>query len=155
MPSGRGTPYPAQALTFVDAGQENAMRVIATIALALVTSAGLAAAQSSLPVTPERPSESLSPPPLTTPSSQLQLTTAHKAAILDAVRQESGKVAPPGTDFVASIGGPVPPQLELYVLPDRALATVPAAKTVKYTLVHNQIVLVDPTTMRVVDIIQQ
>jgi hypothetical protein len=49
----------------------------------------------------------------------------------------------------------VPPQLELYVLPDRALATVPAAKTVKYTQVHDQIVLVDPTTMRVVDIIPQ
>jgi protein-disulfide isomerase len=130
------------------------MRVIATIALALVTSAGLAAAQSSIPGTPERPSESLSPPPLTTPSSQIQLTAAQRTAIFDAVRQDGKQVAP-GTDFVASIGGPVPPQLELYVLPDSALATVPDAKSVKYTVVHNQIVLVDPTTMRVVDIIPQ
>jgi hypothetical protein len=130
------------------------MRVIATIALAVIASAGSAAAQGSIPGTLERPAESLSPPPLTTPSSQMQLTAAQKAAILDAVRQESGRVAP-GTEFVVSIGAPVPPQLELYVLPDRALATVPAAKSVKYTLVHDQIVLVDPTTMRVVDVIPQ
>ena len=32
---------------------------------------------------------------------------------------------------------------------------VPAAKRVKYTVVKNQLVLVDPTTMRVVDIIPQ
>jgi hypothetical protein len=32
---------------------------------------------------------------------------------------------------------------------------VPAAKTVKYTMVQNQVVLVDPTTMRVVDVIPQ
>lgn len=126
---------------------------ITTIVLAL-TSAGMAAAQTSIPGTVERPSESLSPPPLTTPSSQIQLTGAQKTAILDAVRQDGKKVAA-GTEFVASIGGPVPPQLELYVLPDRALATVPAAKSVKYTLLQNQIVLVDPTTMRVVDIIPQ
>jgi hypothetical protein len=125
---------------------------VTTVALAL-TSAGMAAAQTNIPGTVERPSESLSPPPLTT-SSQLQLTAEQKTAILDAVRQDGKKVTP-GTEFVASIGGSVPPQLELYVLPDRALATVPAAKSVKYTLVQNQIVLVDPTTMRVVDIIPQ
>jgi hypothetical protein len=38
-------------------------------------------------------------------------------------------------------------------LPDAALAAVPDAKIVKYTTVQNQIVLVDPTTMRVVDVI--
>jgi hypothetical protein len=41
------------------------------------------------------------------------------------------------------------------VLPDRALATVPEARSVKYTVVQKQIVLVDPTTMRVVDVISQ
>jgi hypothetical protein len=131
------------------------MRVLATIALVLATSTGLATAQTGLPGTLERPAESLSPqPPPTSPSAQVQLTLAQKTAILDAVRADGKQIAP-GTNFVASIGGPVPPQLELYVLPDRALATVPAANSVKYTLVQNQIVLVDPTTMRVVDIIPQ
>ena len=124
---------------------------VTVIALALLTSSGLAAAQSAVPGTVEHPSES---PPLTTPSSQIQLTPSQKTAILDAVRQDGKKVTA-AADFVATVGASVPPQLELYVLPDRALATVPAAKTVKYTQVHDQIVLVDPTTMRVVDIIPQ
>jgi hypothetical protein len=134
--------------------QEHAMRVILTITLALVTSAGLASAQVSVPATPERPAETMNPPPLVNPSSQLQLTPTQKTAILDAVRQDGGKATAP-TNFVVSVGAPVPPQLELYVLPDRALTTVPDARSVKYTVVQNQIVLVDPTTMRVVDVIPQ
>jgi len=127
------------------------MRLTA-IALALLASTSLAAAQSTVPGTVERPSES--PPSLTTPSAQIQLSPSQKTAILDAVRQDGKKVTA-AADFTATVGASVPPQLELYVLPDRALATVPAAKTVKYTQVHDQIVLVDPTTMRVVDIIPQ
>jgi hypothetical protein len=114
----------------------------------------LASAQTSVPGTLDRPAETMNPPPLVNPSSQLQLTPAQKTTILDAVRQEGKKVETPN-NFVVSIGAPVPPQLELYVLPDRALSTVPAAKTVKYTMVQNQVVLVDPTTMRVVDVIPQ
>jgi hypothetical protein len=40
-------------------------------------------------------------------------------------------------------------------LPDTALAQAPAAKTVQYIVIENQVVLVDPTNMRVVDIINQ
>jgi hypothetical protein len=133
----------------------DAMRTgIATIALALLTSAGLAMAQGSPPVTLEHPPESLNPPAPITPSAQLRLTPAQKTAILDAVKQDNKQVTA-GTSFVVSVGSPVPPQLELYILPDRALSTVPDAKSVKYTVIQNQIVLVDPTTMRVVDVIPQ
>ena len=48
-----------------------------------------------------------------------------------------------------------PPVIELYILPESALVTAPEAKGVKYTMVQNQIVLVDPTTMRVVDVIRE
>jgi hypothetical protein len=41
------------------------------------------------------------------------------------------------------------------MLPDATLAQIPAAKLYKYTLVNDQVVLVDPTTMRVVDILQE
>jgi hypothetical protein len=85
---------------------------------------------------------------------QLQLTAPQRTAILDAVRTEKKSITPPPS-FIVSVGAPVPPQLELYMLPDRALATVPDAKSVKYTVVQNQVVLVDPTTMRVVDVIPQ
>ena len=38
--------------------------------------------------------------------------------------------------------------IELYTLPDDALAAVPAAKLYKYTVVENKVVVVDPTKMR-------
>lgn len=86
------------------------------------------------------------------PPSQLRLTAAQKSAIAEAVRKESKAVTKPPS-FVVSVGAPVPPAIELYILPDGALAEVPVAKSVKYTVVHDQVVLVDPTTMRVVDVI--
>lgn len=87
-------------------------------------------------------------------SAPLRLTESQKTAIADAVRRDNKAVEPP-VSFVASIGAPVPPAIELYILPDAILAEVPAAKRVKYTVMKNQLLLVDPTNMRVVDIIQQ
>jgi hypothetical protein len=75
-----------------------------------------------------------------------------KSAIAEAVRKERKAVVEP-PKFVVSIGAPVPPAIELYMLPDVVLSQVPAAKSVKFTVVDNQLVLVDPTTMRVVDVI--
>jgi hypothetical protein len=129
-------------------------------ALALVASSGLAVAQGgppnqpNLPTAPiEHPLATGTPPPSAVPL-QLQLTVPQRTAIVDAVRAEKKSITPP-PNFAVSVGSPVPPQLELYVLPDRALATVPEARSVKYTVVQKQIVLVDPTTMRVVDVISQ
>jgi hypothetical protein len=85
-------------------------------------------------------------------STQLRLSDAQRTAIADAVRREN-KAVEPSVSFVASVGAPVPPVIELYILPDKVLAEVPGAKRVKYTMVKNQLVLVDPTTMRVVEII--
>lgn len=87
-------------------------------------------------------------------TAQLRLSETQKSAIAEAVRREN-KAAEPSVSFVASVGAPVPPAIELYILPDAVLAEVPAAKTVKYTVVKNQLVLVDPTNMRVVEIIPQ
>jgi hypothetical protein len=39
------------------------------------------------------------------------------------------------------------------MLPDDVLAANPAAKFYKYTMVQDQVVLVDPTHMRVIDVI--
>jgi hypothetical protein len=87
-------------------------------------------------------------------STQLRLSETQKSAIAEAVRRDN-KAAEPSVSFVASVGAPVPPVIELYMLPDAILADMPAAKRVKYTVMKNQLVLVDPVTMRVVDIIQQ
>jgi uncharacterized protein DUF1236 len=121
------------------------------IGLALVALAGPASAQLAADVRNESPS--VDPRRgVIAPTSQLELTPEQKAAIFNAVRPADGKVKAPGNVPVA-VGAQVPPATELYFLPDNALATAPEAKAVKYTVAQNRVVLVDPTTMRVVDII--
>jgi hypothetical protein len=92
---------------------------------------------------------------LADPSAPLALTPDQRTAIRDAVRQDKlkpdGKM-PPNTPI--SIGVQLPASIALKILPDAALAQAPAAKTVQYTWINNQVVLVDPTNMRVVDIIR-
>jgi len=82
---------------------------------------------------------------------KLILTPAQRIAIYDQVSKDKSKIAP--KDFFPVIGADVPPMIELYMLPDDAVAGVPAAKLYKYTMVENKVVLVDPTKMRVVDVI--
>ena len=89
-----------------------------------------------------------------TPTAQFRLTDEQRNAIAVAVGKDNKVVTPPPS-FVVQVGAPVPPAIELYLLPDIALAEIPAAKTVKYTVLNDQLVLVDPTTMRVVDVIEK
>jgi hypothetical protein len=92
----------------------------------------------------------------TDPSAPLALTPMQRTAILNAVRQDSAKPStnmPP--DLPVSVGVQLPASIALKILPDAALAQAPAAKTLQYTVIKNQVVLVDPTNMRVVDIINQ
>ena len=119
------------------------------IALACASGIGVAAAQVSSPGGGgNAQSGAMSQP------SQLKLSPAQRTAILNAVLQNSAKIAAP-TNFQAAIGGPVPPSIELYTLPSNALPQSPELRSLKYTMAQNQVVLVDPTTMRVVDIIRQ
>jgi hypothetical protein len=121
-----------------------------TLATALLVSVG-AAAQT---VGPGGGQVETTQAPLANPSQQVQLTPDQRTTILNAVKQ-SGPKAPPPVSFIASVGAPVPPWIELYMLPDDALSAIPAAKGVRYIVVKDEIVLVDPTTMRVVDVIGQ
>jgi len=79
------------------------------------------------------------------------LTASQRNAIYAEVTKDKSKVSP--KNFSPIAGADVPPMIELYTLPDDALANVPAAKVYKYTLVENKVVLVDPTRMRVIDVI--
>lgn len=89
-----------------------------------------------------------------TQSQQAELTADERTAIAHAVRQSGRKVkVPPGV--TAAVGSELPPALELYLLPDSALASIPAAKLFKYTIIDDQVVLVDPTTMRVTHILSE
>jgi hypothetical protein len=82
---------------------------------------------------------------------KLGLTAAQRNAIYQAVSKDRSKIAP--RRFPAVVGADVPPMIELYALRDDAVSGNPAAKFYQYTMVQDQVVLVDPTTMRVIDVI--
>lgn len=82
---------------------------------------------------------------------KLSLTPAQRRAIYAAVAKDKSKTAKAG--FAPKIGADVPPMLELYTLPDEIVAENQSAKFFEYTVVQDKVVLVDPTHMRVVDVI--
>ncbi len=79
------------------------------------------------------------------------LTATQRRAIYAAVSADRSKKAK--TPFAPAIGASVPPMIELYPLPDQVLAQNRAANFYEYTVVHDKVVLVDPTRMRVVEVI--
>jgi hypothetical protein len=83
----------------------------------------------------------------------LQLTPIQKSAIYNAVMQE--RVRGSSARIAARIGAPVPPSAELYDLPDQAGLGAGDGGTLKYAMVEGNIVVVDPLSMRVVDVIGQ
>jgi hypothetical protein len=130
----------------------------AMIASALCATTVLAAAQgvpnsTGNPLVLEQPKTA---PPAGTiaPASQIVLTPEQKLAIFNAVNSAASKVTAPA-NTPATVGAQVPPEIQLATLPDNALAAVPEAKGMRYALVQDQVVIVDPTTMRVVDVIKQ
>src|SRR5262249_5183062 len=82
------------------------------------------------------------------------LSAAQRSEIFNAVSREKSKVTPPPA-FNPAVGVKVPPSIALYTLPDSALANIPSMRAYQYTVVKDQVVLVDPTTLQVVDIIRQ
>jgi hypothetical protein len=128
-------------------------RPLAVVTLALIGGLGWAAAQ---PVSDSADATLVDPGSIgETTSADFKLSVAQKSAIFHAVHGDAAKATPSATDFRVSLGAPVPPSIELHALPDGALVAVPAAGPYRYTLVQNQVVLIDPTTLRVVDIIRQ
>jgi hypothetical protein len=79
------------------------------------------------------------------------LTPTQRNAIYAEVSKDPSKSS--RQHFSPVIGADVPPMIELYALPDGATAAAPAAKFFKYTMVDDKVVVVDPTTMRIVDVI--
>ena len=57
--------------------------------------------------------------------------------------------------FSATVGAVVPPSVNLYMLPDAAVNNVAAAKLYQFTIVQGDVVIVDPTKMRVVEVIRK
>ena len=121
------------------------------IALLLALGMGPAAAQTRPADIPAQPGAAGTVSPAD--PTRLQLSSEQKTAIINAVRQQPTTIRP-SIEFSVAVGEMVPPSIELYLLPDNAWATIPQAKALKYTVVQNQIVLVDPITLRIVDVLR-
>jgi hypothetical protein len=83
-------------------------------------------------------------------AARLTLTPTQRSAIYNAVARQ--RVQGWGRAIVAAIGAPVPPSAALRDLPDQA-AGIADGGFLKYAMVENDVVLVDPIRMRVVDVI--
>jgi hypothetical protein len=84
----------------------------------------------------------------------LALTVAQKSAIYRAVLQQRAGAAlsPNSLAIPVAVGAPVPPSADLSELPEQT-AVEPWATFLKYAMVEDDVVLIDPAQMRVVDII--
>jgi Protein of unknown function (DUF1236) len=89
---------------------------------------------------------------ITEPSTTLRLTPQQRTEIYAAVGKNKLRTPPPA-DLPVAVGAQIPPVTELYALPDSVTAEVPSAKFYRYTLAQNQVVIVDPTNLKVVDVI--
>lgn len=86
-------------------------------------------------------------------SMALELTPQQRTAIYQTVIKDKLRTPPP-PNLPVTIGAQIPPVTELYGLPEAIAADAPSAKFYKYTIAQNQVVIVDPTNMRVIDVIR-
>src|ERR1700730_7524178 len=146
-----GKPTPALArCPFESCSKEDAMGYpvrVAVFVLVLTASAGPVAAQQPGPMTGTSSTA--------TTSTELQLTPQQRSEIYESVSKQKVTRTPPPAHLHVAVGGDLPASMELYDLPANVAADIPTTKLYKYTLVQNQVVIVDPTKMKVVDIIRQ
>lgn len=103
------------------------------------------------------PDEAVGPPGLV--SQQTILSPQQRRAIYEAVMRQRVRFADPAV--AAVVGAPVPPSLLLYDLPDSPTGNLDqaadddAVRPLKYAMAADDIVVIDPITMRVVDVIHR
>jgi hypothetical protein len=125
-----------------------AIRLFTAASLALLLGTAGAMAQSAGPDEAVAPNGGL--------MQKHALTAGQKNAIYNAISRQKTRI--PAGRIAAAVGAPVPPSAELVDLPDQAnddAAGIDRSPTgiLKYAVVENQVVVVDPVTMRVVDVI--
>ena len=81
----------------------------------------------------------------------LNLQSGDRTIIYETV-EESSIASPTPSGWRAQIGAPVPSDIELYDLP--AIEDIPSMDGYRYALLDRDVVLVDPVTDRVVDVIK-
>lgn len=83
----------------------------------------------------------------------LNLTTHQRAEIWDQIGAKTGENAPTG--FTARVGEAMPNGVQLKSLPGKVSRQVPAVKSYEYAALSGQLLIVDPSTKKIVAIITE
>lgn len=119
--------------------------LLSTAGLALLASIGSAGAQTTV-ITPGTRVET---------TGSIRLTPQQRVTITRELKRESRVVRrePSTTVITPSLGAAVPSEVTLDTLPTEVIREVPAVEGYRYYVIADQLVLVDPATNRVVDMI--
>ena len=82
-----------------------------------------------------------------------RLSPEQRAVVYRTVTRE--RRVTPAPEIQVRVGAPVPREVELSAFPDETYVDVPVLKRYKYVYVANRLVVVDPETSEVVDVIDQ
>ncbi|MGH6770061.1 MAG: DUF1236 domain-containing protein [Xanthobacteraceae bacterium] len=82
----------------------------------------------------------------------IELSPDQRTTIYGTITREPVRVPPPA-DFNFRVGVAVPAEVELYAVPEAV--EVPTIRRYRYTVWNNQVVLVDPGSRKVVQIIRR
>jgi Protein of unknown function (DUF1236) len=151
----RGRPAPAARLNtgttsaacryvIVVARQEATMKTLFGCAAAILVATTAVNAQTTII---ERDSPSI------ITRERVELTPAQRTTIYRTITRERVRAAAPGVDV--RLGARVPQAVELSELPTAVIEDVPSVRRYRYMVVDNEVVLVDPATSEVVEIIRQ
>jgi hypothetical protein len=124
-----------------------------TAALLVLAGAAAANAQTTIierdgPVVIERGSPSV------VTRERVELSPAQRTTIFRTVTRERVRAAPPAGVEVR-LGARVPRSVELYDMPTTVVEEVPTIGRYRYMVVNNEVVLVDPATSEVIEIIRR
>jgi hypothetical protein len=84
----------------------------------------------------------------------LNLSSAQQKEIWQSVSKQNMKETPP-VGFRATMGEVVPSSVQLHALPSEAARKVPAVTWYDYAMLQNQLILVDPKSKKIAEIIRQ
>ncbi len=107
-------------------------------ALALMASAGVAAAAGM--------SNSAAA------NDHLNLTSVQQKEIWQGVSQQAAKATTPAS-FKPTVGEATPSSIKLQPLPSKVANEVPAVKSYDFAMLQNQVLIVDPSSRKIVDIV--
>jgi hypothetical protein len=136
----------------------------ATLLLAMAIAAGPAAAQGTGSGSPDagnvgRDSPAKDSPGVSAPDAprdvpSLELSQSQQQAIYQSIstRQSKKDTAPPG--FRAAVGAQLPASIQLEPLPKAVMELVPKTADYEYAFVANQVLIVEPRSRIVVEVIQ-